>query len=144
MTSGRQKLAIVLFNLGGPDGPDAVEPFLFNLFSDPAIIQVPQPFRWLIAKIISKRRAPVAKHIYAQIGGGSPIVPLTEAQGRALEAALGGEADARCFLAMRYWRPFAVEAAQAVKAWGPDEVILLPLYPQYSTTTTRCRRRSAC
>ncbi len=137
MTSGRQKLAIVLFNLGGPDGPDAVEPFLFNLFSDPAIIQVPQPFRWLIAKIISKRRAPVAKHIYAQIGGGSPIVPLTEAQGRALEAALGGEADARCFLAMRYWRPFAVEAAQAVKAWGPDEVILLPLYPQYSTTTTR-------
>lgn len=136
--SGKKKLAIVLFNLGGPDRPDAVEPFLFNLFSDPAIIRVPQPLRWLIAKIVSRRRAPIAKEIYAQIGGGSPIVPLTEAQGRALEMALSDQADeVKCFLAMRYWRPFAIEAAQAVKAWGADEVVLLPLYPQYSTTTTK-------
>jgi len=132
-----RKVAIVLFNLGGPDAPPAVEPFLFNLFSDPAIIRVPQPFRWLIAKLVSKRRAPVARAIYAELGGGSPLVPLTEAQARALEAALAdGESDYRAFLAMRYWHPFADEAAAAVKAWGADEIVLLPLYPQYSTTTT--------
>lgn len=138
MSGKKKKLAVVLFNLGGPDRPDAVEPFLFNLFSDPAIIRVPQPLRWLIAKIVSRRRAPLAKEIYARIGGGSPIVRLTEAQGRALEMALSDQADeVKCFLAMRYWRPFAIEAAQAVKAWGADEVVLLPLYPQYSTTTTK-------
>jgi len=132
-----RKIAIVLFNLGGPDCPEAVEPFLFNLFSDPAIIRVPQPFRWLIAKLVSKRRAPVAQKIYAEIGGGSPLVPLTEAQGRALEEILaGGESVYRCFLAMRYWHPFAAEAVAAVAAWGADEIVLLPLYPQYSTTTT--------
>lgn len=134
-----RKLAVILFNLGGPDGPEAVEPFLFNLFSDAAIIRVPQPLRWLIAKIVSRRRAPIAKEIYAQIGGGSPLLPLTEEQARALEAALGernGELDVRAFIAMRYWKPFAGETARAVKAWAPDEIILLPLYPQYSTTTT--------
>lgn len=133
----KKKVAIVLFNLGGPDRPEAVEPFLFNLFNDPAIIRVPNPIRWLIAKIVSKRRAPVAREIYAELGGGSPIVPLTEDQGRALEAALaGGESEYRSFIAMRYWHPFADEAAAAAKVWGADEVVLLPLYPQYSTTTT--------
>lgn len=140
LMSAKRKLAVVLFNLGGPDRPESVEPFLFNLFSDPAIIGVPQPLRWLIAKIISKRRAPIARDIYAQIGGGSPLLPLTEKQGRALEAALdaeaGGEYEARCFPAMRYWHPFAHEAARAIAAWGADEIVLLPLYPQYSTTTT--------
>jgi ferrochelatase len=134
-----RKVAVVLFNLGGPDRPDAVEPFLFNLFSDPAIIRVPQPFRWLIAKIVSRRRAPVAKNIYAQIGGGSPIVPLTEEQARAIEAAClanAPETEVRAFIAMRYWHPFADEAARAVRLWAPDEIVLLPLYPQYSTTTT--------
>ena len=134
-----RKLAVVLFNLGGPDGPDAVEPFLFNLFNDAAIIRVPQPLRWLIAKIVSRRRAPIAKEIYAQIGGGSPLLPLTEEQARALETALStgdGETDVRAFIAMRYWKPFADETARAVKAWAPDEMVLLPLYPQYSTTTT--------
>ncbi|MEN6541421.1 ferrochelatase [Parvibaculum sp.] len=135
--SVKKKLAIVLFNLGGPDGPEAVEPFLFNLFNDPLIIRVPQPLRWLIAKIISSRRAPVAKEIYAKIGGRSPILPLTEKQARALEQELAGDHDARCFIAMRYWKPFAKETAAAVKAWAPDEVILLPLYPQYSTTTNK-------
>ncbi|MFN6940400.1 MAG: ferrochelatase [Parvibaculum sp.] len=138
----KRKVAIILFNLGGPDGPAAVEPFLFNLFNDPAIIRVPNPIRWLIAKIVSKRRAPVAGEIYAKLGGGSPIVPLTEEQGRALEAALaGGESDYRTFIAMRYWHPFADEAAAAAKAWGADEVVLLPLYPQYSTTTTESSLR---
>ena len=128
------KRAIVLFNLGGPDGPDAVEPFLFNLFNDPAIIELPNPLRWLLAKLISRRRAPLAREIYAQIGGGSPLVPETEAQARALEAAAGSET--RAFIAMRYWRPRALETAQAVKAFAPDEIVLLPLYPQYSGTTS--------
>lgn len=133
----KKKIAVVLFNLGGPDCPEAVEPFLFNLFSDPAIIRLPQPFRWLLAKLVSKRRAPVAQKIYAELGGGSPILPLTEAQARALEAALAAsESEVRAFIAMRYWHPFADEAAAAVKAWGAEEIVLLPLYPQYSTTTT--------
>lgn len=139
----RRKLAVVLFNLGGPDGPEAVEPFLFNLFNDPAIIRVPQPLRWLIAKLVSRRRAPVAREIYARLGGRSPILPLTEEQAHALEKVLGDEkasgdgVEARCFIAMRYWKPFADETARAVKAWAPDEIVLLPLYPHYSTTTTR-------
>ena len=138
----KKKIAIVLFNLGGPDRPEAVEPFLFNLFNDPAIIRLPNPLRWLIAKIVSKRRAPVAREIYAELGGGSPILPLTEDQGRALEAALAdGESEFRSFIAMRYWHPFADEAAAAVRTWGADEVVLLPLYPQYSTTTTESSLR---
>ncbi len=128
------KRAVVLFNLGGPDGPAAVEPFLFNLFSDPAIIELPGALRWLLAKLISRRRAPIAREIYAKLGGGSPLLPETEAQARALEAALG--AESRVFIAMRYWRPRAEEAARAVKAFGPDEIVLLPLYPQFSSTTT--------
>ena len=133
---GRRKVAIVLFNLGGPDSPEAVQPFLFNLFNDPAIIRVPNPFRWLIARIISSRRAPVAREIYANLGGRSPLVPETEAQAAALEKLLAPEMEAKCFIAMRYWHPFADEAAAAVKQWGADEIVLLPLYPQYSTTTT--------
>ena len=137
---------MVLFNLGGPDGPEAVEPFLFNLFNDRAIIRVPQPLRWLIAKIISRRRAPIAKEIYAQMGGRSPILPLTEAQARALETELEKRVfpvhsepipvEVRAFPAMRYWKPFASDTAREIKAWAPDEIVLLPLYPQFSTTTT--------
>lgn len=129
------KTAVVLFNLGGPDSPDAVEPFLFNLFNDPAIIGVPNPLRWMIAKLVSRRRAPIAREIYAQIGGRSPLVPETEKQARALETALGGEY--RCFIAMRYWHPFTEEAVAAVKQWGAERIVLLPLYPQFSTTTSR-------
>ena len=130
-----EKVAVVLFNLGGPDCPEAVEPFLFNLFNDRAIIGVPQPFRWLLAKLISRRRAPIARAIYQRIGGRSPLLPETEAQARALEAALG--AGFRVFIAMRYWHPFTAEAVAEIKAWGAKRVILLPLYPQYSTTTTQ-------
>lgn len=128
------KLAVVLMNLGGPDSAAAVEPFLFNLFSDPAIIVLPNPLRWLIAKMISRQRAPIARQIYAKIGNASPLRPNTEAQALALEGILGKET--RVFVAMRYWHPFADEAAQAVKAWRPDEIVLLPLYPQFSSTTT--------
>lgn len=129
-----QKTAVVLFNLGGPDSPQAVQPFLFNLFNDPAIIRLPNPFRWLVAKLISSRRAPVAVGIYAQMGGRSPILPQTEAQAAALQAVLGE--THRVFIAMRYWHPFAQDTARAVKAWGAERVVLLPLYPQFSTTTT--------
>src|ERR1700722_17559041 len=128
------RLAVVLMNLGGPDSAAAVEPFLFNLFSDRAIIALPNPARWIIAKIISRQRAPIARQIYAKIGDASPLLPNTEAQAKALGKALGG--DTRVFIAMRYWRPLASETAQAVKAWRPDEIVLLPLYPQFSSTPT--------
>lgn len=132
------KTAVVLFNLGGPDGPEAVRPFLFNLFFDPAIIRLPLPLRWLLAKVISTRRAPVAQEIYREMGGGSPLLPNTEAQAAALTEALRrkGIAEARVFIAMRYWHPRARQTAREVAAYGPEQVILLPLYPQYSTTTS--------
>jgi len=128
------KCAVVLFNLGGPDAPSAVRPFLFNLFNDAAIITLPQPLRWLIAWLIAWRRAPIARAIYHRIGGSSPLLANTEAQARALEMALGP--GYRVFVAMRYWPPYSGAAAAAVKEWGAEEIVLLPLYPQYSTTTT--------
>jgi len=128
------RTAVVLFNLGGPDSPDTVQPFLQNLFSDPAIITAPNPIRWLLARLISRRRAPIAKHIYAELGGRSPLLPNTEAQATALQAAIGGET--KVFIAMRYWHPLTEATAAEVKAWTPERVVLLPLYPQFSTTTT--------
>lgn len=130
------RTAIVLFSLGGPDGPAAVEPFLLNLFSDPAILRVPGLLRPLLARFIARRRAPIATRVYAKLGGGSPLLANTEAQARALEAALADLGERRCFVAMRYWHPFARATAAAVKAYAPDRILLLPLYPQFSTTTT--------
>ena len=132
------KLGVVLFNLGGPDSPAAVQPFLRNLFSDPAIITLPGILRHPLARFIAARRAPIARQIYDHLGGGSPILPETEAQARALETALNAAGhEARCFIAMRCWHPFTAEAVAAVKTFAPERVVLLPLYPQYSTTTTR-------
>ena len=132
------KLGIVLFNLGGPDRADAVRPFLRNLFSDRAIIDLPAIVRYPLARFIADRRAPITRGIYAEIGGRSPIVEETEAQARALEARLAQAGhEAKAFVAMRYWHPFAHEAVAHVKNWNPDAIILLPLYPQYSTTTSR-------
>lgn len=135
------KLAVVLFNLGGPSRPEDVRPFLFNLFSDRAIIDLPNPLRWFVAQMISRRRAPLAREIYDQLGGGSPLLANTEEQARALEMALQvrlrNENDqVRTFLAMRYWPPRSDETARAVKEYGPDRLVLLPLYPQFSTATT--------
>lgn len=130
------KLAVVLFNLGGPDRPESVKPFLFNLFNDPAIIGAPRPIRWLLARWISGRRAPVARAIYAHIGGKSPLLEITEEQAAALEHLLGPAGEVKVFVAMRYWHPMSDEVAAAVRAFDPDEVVLLPLYPQYSTTTS--------
>lgn len=126
--------AVVLMNLGGPDSPASVQPFLCNLFSDPAIIGLPALLRLPLAQLIAARRAVVAREIYAQLGGCSPLLANTEAQARALEAALG--AGYRCFVAMRYWHPLTAAAVGAVKVWQPDEIVLLPLYPQFSSTTT--------
>ena len=130
------RTAVVLFNLGGPDGPDAVKPFLFNLFNDPAIIGLLNPLRWLLAKFISSRRAPVAREIYGHIGGKSPLLELTQAQADALEGALADAGEVKVFICMRYWHPMSDATARAVKDFGPDRVVLLPLYPQYSTTTS--------
>lgn len=131
------RLAVVLFNLGGPDGPGAVEPFLVNLFSDPAITSAPWPIRPLLARLIARRRAPVARAIYARLGGGSPLLALTRKQAAALEARLKTDGmDARAFVAMRYWPPMSGEVAREVAAWNPERIVLLPLYPQFSTTTT--------
>ena len=126
--------AIVLMNLGAPDRPEAVRPFLTNLFSDPAIIALPAPLRWPLARLIAQRRAKIALDIYSYLGGGSPLRENTEAQARALEAELND--GSRCFVAMRYWHPLTEETAAAVKAWAPDEIVCLPLYPQFSTTTS--------
>jgi ferrochelatase len=135
------KVAVVLFNLGGPDSPDAVAPFLRNLFSDPAILRVPAFLRRMLATFIARRRTPVARKIYDKIGGRSPILEETQAQASALERALKRSGnDVRCFIAMRYWHPLTEATAGAVKAWNPDRVVLLPLYPQYSTTTTQSSR----
>jgi len=126
--------AIVLMNLGGPDSPSAVRPFLVNLFSDPAIIALPAPLRLPLAWLIAQRRAKIAQDIYDHLGGSSPLLANTEAQAQALETLLGG--GYRCFIAMRYWHPLTKETVAAVKAWQPDEIVCLPLYPQFSTTTT--------
>ena len=131
----RRRIAIVLFNLGGPDSRAAIKPFLVNLFTDPAILRVPFFVRPFLARIIARARVAPATANYALLGDRSPLLDLTTAQAAALEAALP-ELEARCFVAMRYWHPFSLEAARAVRAWKPDEIVLLPLYPQYSTTTT--------
>ena len=132
------KRAVVVFNLGGPDKSSSIQPFLFNLFNDAAIINLPKPFRWFFAKLISKRRTPVAKKIYAEIGGGSPLLALTRKQATALENKLNNNKNinSKVFVAMRYWHPMILSTAISVKNFDPDEVILLPLYPQFSTTTT--------
>ena len=134
------KIAIILFNLGGPDSPEAVQPFLRNLFSDPAILRLPRLLRGPLANFIARRRTPKAQQIYARIGGSSPILGQTEAQARALEDALvtgeGSGHEWRGYVCMRYWHPMTEAVVRSVKRFTPDRIVLLPLYPQFSTTTT--------
>ncbi len=133
------KKAIILFNLGGPDKIESVEPFLFNLFNDPAILNLPTFLRYPLAKLISNRRAPVAKKIYEELGGASPILELTKEQSNALEAKLNKsniENEYKCFIVMRCWHPRAKEVIKEVQLFNPAEVILMPLYPQYSAATS--------
>jgi ferrochelatase len=130
---------IVLFQLGGPDTLDAIQPFLFNLFCDPDIIDFPfaRIGRRPLAKLIATTRAKKVQHHYSVIGGGSPIRKFTERQARALETRLRSAGiNARCFVAMRYWHPFTAEAVRQLEDAGCDEIILLPLYPHFSSTTT--------
>ena len=132
-----QKLAVVIFNLGGPDSPEAIQPFLFNLFNDPAILRLPNPMRWILAKLISWRRAPTSREIYDQVGGKSTLLPATEEQAKALKAEIQDMADdAEVFVFMRYWHPMVEETVSKIKQYNPDRLLMLPLYPQFSTTTT--------
>src|ERR1700689_1455824 len=134
-----RRVGIFLFQLGGPDTLEAIEPFLYNLFCDPDIIDFPfaRIGRKPLAKLISTTRARRVQHHYRAIGGGSPIRRHTEQQARALETELRGQGvDAHCFVAMRYWHPFSREAIEQIRAAQCDEVVLLPMYPQYSSTTT--------
>jgi ferrochelatase len=140
MTHGSRNhcVGVVLFQLGGPDSLAAIEPFLYNLFSDPDIIDFPfaRLARPTLARLISSRRAKKVQEHYARIGGKSPIRELTERQARSLEAELRKTLDARVLVAMRYWHPLTEEAVERVDAEGFRELVLLPLYPQYSKTTT--------
>ena len=133
------KKAIILFNLGGPDKIENVEPFLFNLFNDPAILNLPAFIRYPLAKLISNRRAPVAKKIYEELGGSSPILKLTKEQSDALEIKLNQtqtEDEYKCFIVMRCWNPRANDVIKNVQLYNPEEIILMPLYPQYSAATS--------
>ena len=139
MVNTTRRVGVVLFQLGGPDTLEAIEPFLFNLFCDPDIIDFPfaRIGRRPLAKLISTTRAKKVQYHYSAIGGGSPIRRFTEQQARALQLKLNDTGlDARCFVAMRYWHPFTSEAIEQLRAAECDEVVLLPLYPQYSSTTT--------
>jgi ferrochelatase len=137
--AGKKRVGIVLFQLGGPDSLDAVEPFLLNLFLDPDIIPL-GPLGWLrrpIAKLISSRRSLPVRGRYAQIGGRSPIGPLTERQRQSLVQSVSPYIDPVAVTAMRYWHPLTSEAVDALRKAGPlDELVLLPLYPHYSYATT--------
>lgn len=139
MANTTRRVGVVLFQLGGPDTLEAIEPFLFNLFCDPDIIDFPfaRIGRKPLAKLISTTRAKKVQHHYSVIGGGSPIRRFTQQQARALQAGLRKSGvDAHCFVAMRYWHPFTAEAVKQLREAACDELVLLPLYPQYSSTTT--------
>jgi protoporphyrin/coproporphyrin ferrochelatase len=134
-----RRAAIILFNLGGPDSLDAVRPFLRNLFSDPAIIGAPAFIRLPLAAYIAYTRTKSAQANYAHMGGRSPILFETEAQAAALQNLLNArlrDVESNVIVAMRYWKPFIADAADMARDWGANEVVLLPLYPQFSSTTT--------
>jgi ferrochelatase len=130
----KRQTAVVLFNLGGPSSSDEIKPFLYSLFSDPAILTFPQPFRSLLATLITRRRLKEAQHIYAHLGGKSPLLENTNAQAKALQTELG--TGYKVFVAMRHAAPRIEQTFREVQKYAPNEIILLPLYPQYSTTTT--------
>jgi len=133
-----KKTAIILFNLGGPDSIKAVKPFLFNLFNDKYIINLPKFLRYFVAKLISSRREKTAQEIYSYLGGKSPILEETNKQADALSKALKNKINSEyeVFICMRHWHPMSDEVIKKVEKYAPNEVILLPLYPQFSTTTT--------
>ncbi len=132
-------VAVVLFNLGGPDSKNAIKPFLMNFFMDRNIIRLPALFRFFLAKLISSRRSKrEAGDSYGELGGKSPLLDNTREQAKALERKLNSGSDDKfkVFIAMRYWHPLSAQSVREVRDWGADEIMLLPLYPQFSTTTT--------
>ncbi len=133
-----QKIGVVLFQLGGPDSLDAVEPFLYNLFSDPDIIDFPfaKLAREPLARLMASWRAKKVSRDYDIIGGKSPLKELTLLQAAALEKELAKICPAKVRVAMRYWHPFTEEAIKELETESLEQLVLLPLYPQYSKTTT--------
>ena len=132
------RVGVLLLNLGGPEKLEDVQPFLFNLFADPEIIRIPFPIlQKPLAWFISSRRAKSSQENYKEIGGGSPLRRITEEQGEALKTALKekGE-DAEVYICMRYWHPFTEEAIASIKRDGVEKLVVLPLYPQYSISTS--------
>lgn len=136
----QEKIAVMLLNLGGPDTLEDVQPFLYNLFADPDIIRLPRQLRFLqpaIAKLISTLRAPKSTEAYKTIGGGSPLRRITEDQADALQTSLRDKGvDANVYVAMRYWHPYTEEAIEQLKADGVRKLVILPLYPQFSISTS--------
>lgn len=135
-----KKTAIVLFNLGGPDSKEAIRPFLLNFFTDANIIRLPYILRFLVANLIAWRRSKKEAGVsYGELGDKSPLLENSTQQAIALEQMLNvNEAvEYKTFVCMRYWHPMSDEVVQSVKKYNPDNIVLLPLYPQYSTTTTR-------
>nr|XP_043631953.1 ferrochelatase-2, chloroplastic [Erigeron canadensis] len=134
------KIGVLLLNLGGPETLDDVQPFLFNLFADPDIIRLPRLFRFLqkpLAQFISVARAPKSKEGYASIGGGSPLRKITDAQANELRKALYEKnVAAEVYVGMRYWHPFTEEAIEQIKKDGVNKLVVLPLYPQFSISTS--------
>eukprot|EP00471_Norrisiella_sphaerica_P005389 CAMPEP_0184481166 /NCGR_PEP_ID=MMETSP0113_2-20130426/2692_1 /TAXON_ID=91329 /ORGANISM="Norrisiella sphaerica, Strain BC52" /LENGTH=475 /DNA_ID=CAMNT_0026860101 /DNA_START=166 /DNA_END=1593 /DNA_ORIENTATION=- len=135
-----EPLGVLLLNLGGPETLEDVEPFLYNLFADPDIIRLPSALKSLqpfIAKILSSSRAPKSKEAYESIGGGSPLREITEQQAQALEEALRSKGqDAKVYVAMRYWKPFTEDSIEQIKKDGLKQLVILPLYPQFSISTS--------
>lgn len=135
-----KKVAVVLFNLGGPDSLEAIRPFLMNFFMDKNIIRLPLPFRYMLSQLISRRRSKrEAGQSYGELKNKSPLLENSEAQAVALANALNTDTahDYKTFVCMRYWHPMSDQVARDVRDWGADEIMILPLYPQFSTTTTR-------
>lgn len=135
-----KKVAVVLFNLGGPDKKESIKPFLYNFFMDKNIIRAPIFVRFFLAKLIAYRRTKrEAGESYGELGDKSPLLENSQVQSDALEKLLNLKecGDFKTFICMRYWHPMSDEVVQSVKNYDPDEIILLPLYPQFSTTTTR-------
>lgn len=134
------KVGVLLLNLGGPEKLDEVQPFLFNLFADPDIIRLPPSLAWLqkpLAALVSTLRAPKSREGYESIGGGSPLRRITEAQAEALRSALQGSGlQTQVYVGMRYWKPFTEDALEELKRDGVTQLVVLPLYPQFSISTS--------
>lgn len=133
-----KKVAVILFNQGEPDCLDAVKPYIFNKFYDPALLTVANPFRWMMAKSIAHQSAPKARNIFRKSRDKPLLMNDIQNKQIKLDAYLSelSNDEFKCFSFMRYWKPFAKEILDEVKEFLPDEIILVPLYPQYSITTT--------